>query len=79
MLFLAPVGPFLFGDLGETEIRNEQHTWVWFLGFGGAYWTVVQELGDEVDEKPAVGSGQQQSNAALSPGGLLNYSLGGWG
>ena len=68
-----------------------------FRGLGGLYWTVVQELEDDLlaylrwvlgqrpkmprsHQNPSLKKdlGQQQSNAALSPGGL-NYSLGGWG
>ena len=33
---LSPNWAFVFGESGKTEIRNEQQTQVWFLGFGGA-------------------------------------------
>ena len=40
---------------------------VGFRGLGGLYRTVVAVRGDEVDEKPAVGSGAAAKNAVLSP------------
>ena len=67
MLFLAPVGPFLFGDLGKPKFELNSEREIGFRGLGGLYWTVDAVRGDEVDEKPAVGSGAAAKNAALSP------------
>ena len=45
MRFLAPIGPFVLGNLGKNRrVENEPHTPVGVSGFRGAYWTVVQEL-----------------------------------
>ena len=35
LLFLAPVGPFVFGESGKTEIRIEQRAGVVVLGIWG--------------------------------------------
>ena len=44
LLFLAPVGPFVFGDLGKPkfELNSERGSSFWDLG--GLKWTVVEEL-----------------------------------
>ena len=83
MLFLALAGPFcVLGNLGKPEIRIEQRAeGVGFEGYWGpssVKWTVVQQRGGDVDDYLRWVLGQQQSNAALSPGGL-NYGLGGLG
>ncbi len=54
---LSPYWAFVFGEPGKNTNRREPHAPVRVSGFGGAYWTDVAKLGDEVDEKPAVGSG----------------------
>jgi hypothetical protein len=60
MLFVAPVGPFVLGNLGKPKFEmNSIHLWG-FRGLGGsssAYCSVVEELEGAVVEKPAVDSG----------------------
>ena len=55
MRLLAPIGPFVLGNLGKTEESKMNRIHLWgFRGLGGLYRTVVAKLGGDVDDKPAV-------------------------
>jgi hypothetical protein len=58
MLFVAPVGPFVLGNLEKNPKfeRNSIHLWG-FWDFGGLKSSVGAVRGDDVLDKPAVGSG----------------------
>jgi hypothetical protein len=69
MLLVAPVGPFVLGNLEKNPKfeRNSIHLWG-FWDFGGLYCSVVAVRGGAVVENTCGGLwGQRQSDAALSP------------
>ena len=70
MLFLAPAGPFVLGNLGKPKFEmNSIHLWG-FRGLGGpsaVYWTVDAVRGGEVVDYLRWVLGAAAKNAALSP------------
>ena len=67
MLFVAPVGPFVLGNLGKPKFEmNSIHLWG-VRGLGGSssvYWTVGAKLEVDVVETCAVDPGPRQYHAA---------------